>query len=59
MYATDQDQVPKRADRERCPGCDASVAGCEGIRWLRGAWCCNSCAGNHDHRPTNSKENRR
>ena len=49
MYATDQDQAPKRTDRKSCPGCGASVAGCEGVRWLRGFWCCPRCAGNHDH----------
>jgi hypothetical protein len=37
-----------RTDRRTCAYCDASVAGCDAVSWLRGRLCCSSCTGNHD-----------
>lgn len=50
MKAIDDKAMPRRTDRATCPGCEASVAGCEGIKWLRGHWCCPACTGNHDRK---------
>lgn len=48
MKATDDKAMPRRIDRKACSGCGASPAGCDGIKWLRGRWCCPECPGNHD-----------
>ncbi|MBM7506542.1 hypothetical protein JOE61_000356 [Nocardioides salarius] len=38
-----------------CPDCEATPAGCRGVRALRGTYCCARCdhrGGNHDHEET-------
>jgi len=38
----------RRTDRQPCPSCDASAAGCRSVEWLAGRLCCQTCPGNHD-----------
>lgn len=56
MRAADPDPIVRRTDRKTCPSCGASVAGCDGNRWLRGRWCCDACRGDHDRPITATKE---
>ena len=48
MLATDPSSPARRSDRARCPHCDATPGGCDGLHWLAGRWCCTACTGTHD-----------
>lgn len=45
-----------------CPDCEATPAGCRGVRALRGTYCCTRCdnrRGDHDKDPTARKDHLR
>ena len=48
MLAADPDPTPVRTDRRACAYCEATPRGCASNQWLRGRWCCDACAGDHD-----------
>ncbi len=47
-FLTDIDEPEHRRDRQVCPHCEASAAGCRSVEWLADRLCCQTCPGNHD-----------
>lgn len=49
MRDIDVQTIPR--SRALCPDCEATPAGCRGVRALRGSYCCQACdhrRGDHD-----------